>query len=238
MKHTRILMIAALAFVLISAEMSAQKFINTVVTLTGTVVDHVTRKPMAVDVQIFDKNQKRIGKSLSNAKDGYYLITGLKPGNTYKVTVSSNNCLKQEFNLTVPNTDKYLELSKDILVIPTSDGIKVPLSVAAFEPNKAKVKFGAEELLDSYIQILKLNPTVKFKILAFPDTDQDKQANNELTKARAEALKELFVKKGIKAERINVESSDSTDPKNPPPSGKAAKGKRYTGTNYLVLTSF
>lgn len=230
----------ALALLLSSsfAFAAAPQFLNTVVSLTGTVIDHVTRKPISVNMVITDANGQKVNKARSNSSDGYYLVTGLKPGKTYKVTLEESNYFKEEYQISVPNTDKYLEISKDYLVKPMYNNAKLPIPVPPFELNKSKIRVGADIFLQDFYTALKINPTVKIEILAYADNDKDQAANAELTKSRADALKEYFVKKGIKEDRISVRGANTTDPKMPPPSGRAAKGKRYVGSTYLVLTSF
>jgi hypothetical protein len=57
------------------------------------------------------------------------------------------------------------------------------------------------------------------------------------TSGRGSALKDHLVKNGINADRINVRAMTTTDPINPPPIRKGAKGKRYVGPVYVVVTS-
>jgi len=51
-------------------------------------------------------------------------------------------------------------------------------------------------------------------------------------------LKDYFVKNGITEKRISLKPSDTVDNINPPPIRKAAKGKRYIGSTYFVVTKF
>ena len=81
----------------------------------------------------------------------------------------------------------------------------------------------------------KKNPKVKFEIISYPDNGKDPMVNENLTKERCEALKKYFISNGIKSERISVKNNLNTDPENPPPTGKRAKGKRYIGQIYYVI---
>lgn len=234
----RFSLLTLIALVMFASASFAQQWINTVVSLTGTVADEVTRKPISVQIQVIDSKNNKLQKVNSNSKDGYYYITGLKPDQKYKLVITSINFFKEEMTIMVPATDKYLEISKDILVKPLVEEIRVPILVSPFEVNKSKIRFGADVYLEDFVSSLKLNPTVKFEIMSFPDADKGIEANKSLTDSRAEALKEYFVSKGIKAERISILGSAVVDPKNPPPSGKTAKGKRYIGPTYIIIKSF
>ncbi len=213
------------------------QFTSTVVSLTGTVLDQGSKKPTSIQIEVFDKDGDKFTKAKSNSKDGYYFITGFKPGETYSVRVLDIKYLKNSFDFTVPNTDKYSEYSRDILVVPSRIDTDIPLSVIPFEINKSNLRPGADNFLNEYAQILLENPKVKINLEVFPDNNLDKSKNRIITNGRAEALKNYFEKAGIEASRIAIKNFDTTDPKNPPPSEKRAKGKRYVGSVYLNISA-
>ena len=210
--------------------------INVVVSVTGTVLKATDRNPASVNLTFFDSGNKRVGTSRSNAKDGYYLVTGLKPGETYKVKIEHPDFFQEEVTIAIPKTSKYSEISRDFLVKPLVNGTRIPLPVAPFELNKSKLRVGAEEFLSETIEALVMNPSVKVQILSYPDEMVSKETNMKLTKERCESLKAYFVSKGVAADRISIVPSENVDPINPPPMKKAAKGKRYIGSTYIVVT--
>ena len=162
-------------------------------------------------------------------------MTGLRAGLTYKCRLVSDEFLVEEFVIHTPNTDKYLEISRDFMVKPLIAGKKIPLKVAPFELRKSKIKFGASEALEDITNALKLNEQVKFEIICYPDSESQVKSDPDITTQRANALRDYFVAVGISPDRISVEGSKQLDPDNPPPTHKAAKGKRYIGTTYVVI---
>ncbi len=74
---------------------------------------------------------------------------------------------------------------------------------------------------------MKLNPTVKKKIVSFPDDNTNPQENLALTQQRSSSLKDYFVSNGIDAQRISVEEMNLQILIIRPPTGRASKGKRY-----------
>ncbi|HRE57494.1 MAG TPA: OmpA family protein [Candidatus Kapabacteria bacterium] len=210
--------------------------INVVVSVTGTVLKANDRNPASVNITFYDSNNKRVGSSRSNAKDGYYLVTGLKPGETYKVKIEHPDFFQEEVTVSTPRTSKYSELSRDFLVKPLISGIRLPLPVTPFELNKSKLRVGSEEFLAETVEALLMNPSVKVQISSYPDEMESKEANIKLTRERCETLKAFFVAKGVSADRISIVPSENADPINPPPMKKAAKGKRYIGSTYIVVT--
>ncbi len=233
----RIFFAILLVFVCISLQnVSAQ---STVVSVTGSVYNAVTHEPVSIFLIVMDQNGRRVTAARSNAaEDGYYFITSLKPGNKYTINIGQKGYFKEQFELDIPNSDRYEEISKDFLIKPLEKDVKIPFQVSPYELNKSKLRFGIEHTLDGMASALKNNPEVYFEIKSFPDNAVDKATNQELTKERAESLMEYFVEKGIDKSRITISGSATVDPQNPPPVEKRAKGKRYIGTTYIVVKNF
>jgi len=233
----KIIAISIVALLFISNDLQSQGFIKTVVSLTGNVFNQVTKQPETTALLVM-KNGKRLTATRSRASEnGYYYLTGLKAGESYDIKLKKKGYMDQQFSIQVPNTDKYTEISKDFLIMPKEIGVKLPLSVPPFEYNKSKLRVGSEIVLSDLQETLKLNPDVKIQIISFPDNNKDQNSNQILTKERAESLKNYFVSQGVDVSRITINPNSSTDPDNPPPTEKKAKGKRYIGKSYLKIVS-
>src|SRR3989339_1026708 len=218
---------------------SYAQLIQTVVALTGNVFDGISKAPVTATIKITDENGKRVNQTRSNAiENGSYYVTSLRPGNTYFVNITKEDYFDEKFKITVANTDKYEEISRDFLIKPKAKGAKIPLPVPPFELNKSKLRYGAEDLLEGIQSTLVNNPDVKFEIICYPDNDKDVKMNQKLTDERCEALKEYLMANGVESLRFKTKGSATTDPLKPPPTAKMAKGKRYIGTSYIVVTDF
>lgn len=232
------ILIFSILVLLFPSNSSKSQLVSTVVSVGGVVYDAITKNPISVNLEVFNNDNKRVNKIKSNAKDGYYFITGLKSGNNYEVRVSELDYMKQAFPIVVPNTDKYLEFSKDLLLIPKKIGTEIPIRVKLFEYNKSNLKFAAEVFLEDYLKLLKLNPTVKVRIVSYPDNSNDVGKNGQLTQERSESIKKYFLANGIEPDRVAAQNATIIDPKNPIPTGKASKGKKYVGLSYLIIDAF
>lgn len=230
--------IIAIAMIsLLATDLQSQGFIQTVVSLTGNVFNQVSKQPETTAL-IVTKNDRRVTATRSRASEnGYYYLTGLKAGESYEIKLKKKGFMDQLVSIQVPNTDKYTEISKDFLIMPKEAGVKLPLSVPPFEYNKSKLRVGSDIFLSDLYETLALNPSVKFQIISFPDNNKNKNENTELTTERANSLKDYFTKNGIDVTRISIAPNNSTDPNNPPPTEKAAKGKRYIGKSYIKIVS-
>jgi len=225
-----------LAFVSMQ-EINAQiKSINLVVSLTGSIINYDTKDYTTIRYELVDTAGKRVARGRSNAvQKGYYFVTGLKPGQTYYMRFLDMYYLKIEYKITIPYTDKYTEYSKDFLVIPRKQNFKLYLAVPPFERGKTKLRYGIEDYLDFYAKIIVRNPRIKFEVQCFPDKLDTPEKNLKLTEDRASTLKNYFVDKGAKEEKVITKGSSNIDPERPLPSKKRSKGKRYIGPTYVVL---
>jgi outer membrane protein OmpA-like peptidoglycan-associated protein len=228
----------ATAALIVFAGTAHAQVIGTVVTVRGIVIDEINRNPASVNLTFFDDQMKKVNSSRSNAKDGEYLVTGLKPGKKYTVQIEHPDFFKAEYTIKLPATDKYAEVSRDFLVKPLAMNTRIFMRLSPFEVKKSKIRVGAGDLLEDFKRSLIMNPNVAIEIQCFPDAELDKATNEKLTADRCKTLQDYFVKGGVPAERLKIKPTGATDPVNapPPPSRKLAKGKRYVGSTYFVIT--
>jgi len=211
---------------------------STVVSISGTVKNAVTKEPLTVYVTAYDEQNRKINSARSNSSDnGYYFLTGLKPGMKYYIVVDQPGYLKETYELNVPKTSQYTEYSKDFALIPITPGSQIPISVPPFELNKTKIRIGAELYLEPFANVFTSEKNSNFEIICYPDKDGDKSENLKLTEERAKSLMAYFISKGVEPERIRIRGNSDPDPLNPPPAQKRAKGKRYIGTTYIKILS-
>lgn len=213
----------------------AQK-IDAVVIVSGVVLDETTRNPVGVSMKFIDETgTEKENSTRSNIGDGTYQAV-LKPGKKYKVIFDNPNYFREERTIDIPNTSKYQNISRDWLVRPLRLNAKLPLPVSPFEYKKSKFRVGAEDFLSSLLSAMIKNPSVSIQINCYPDLADNTEANTKLTNERSAALKDYFVKGGVDASRINTSGNGDVDPLNPPPIRKGARGSRYVGSTYVVVT--
>jgi outer membrane protein OmpA-like peptidoglycan-associated protein len=212
--------------------------VSTIISVTGIVTDAIDKKPLKLNLVFKDKDENIVFRTKSNeATNGSYFATGLKPGMKYIISINGTGYFAEDFELEIPSSDKYLELSKDFTVKPMQIGTEIPITIAPFDVTKSKLRNGSDYIFESLTNVMKKNPKAKFELVCFPDSDNDKEINKKLTFERCDVLKKYFLDKGIPSIRFEVKNNESVDPKNPPPVNKAAKGKRYLGSIYLVIKS-
>lgn len=214
----------------------AQSAIETVVTLTGSMLNATSLTPVEVNYSVLDASGKKLGPARrSNPIDGY-LVTGLRPGESYTIRIEDPRYFRQDYTVQIPKTSKYVEISKDFTVKPMEAGRSIAVTPAPFDLKKATLKVGSDEILGDMSKMLVMNPSVNIELVCYPDVEGTPADISKVTGDRASALKAYLVKNGVSEQRIKVRQVSSTDPINPPPIRKGAKGKRYVGPVYLVVT--
>lgn len=210
-----------------------------VVSLKGTVTDETTKMPVDILLECFDDRGKICDKKKIKAVNkGEYFLTGLNPGRTYSIRFTDFKYFSQEFEVIIPNTNKYAEFSRDFVVKPKKKGAKIVLPVPPFELNKSKLRAGSNFFLKDIVSLLERNRRLKFELQCYPDNDLNPAKNQELTKKRCESLQDFLIALGVPPDRFTVKPESQTDPTNPPPTEKRAKGKRYIGPTYIVVRSY
>lgn len=232
------ILIIIISTVLISLNAICQ-FTSTIVSISGTVKNAITKEPMTVYVVAYNEEGKKVNAARSNASDnGYYFLTGLKPGAKYSIVVEQPRFLKETYEIYIPPTTQYTEYSKDFALIPFTEGTAIPLPVPPFELKKTKIRYGVEVYLEPFAKEFVNNKKTTFEIICYPDGTAEPNENLKLTEERAKSLMSYFIMKGVEPERIKIKGNTTPDPLNPPPVEKRAKGKRYIGTTYIkILTS-
>ncbi len=225
-------------FIIVNCFLNLNSQVSTIISITGNITDAIDKKPLKLNLAVKDKDENIVFRTKSNeVQNGYYFATGLKPGMKYIVTVSGAGYFSEDFELDIPNSDQYAELSKDFVAKPMVIGTEIQIKIAPFDVNKSKLRNGSDYIFESLTNIMKKNPRAKFDLVCYADNDKDKTISQKLTSERCTVLKQYFIDKGIPKMRIDEISKNTTDPKNPPPDNKAAKGKRYLGSIYLVIKS-
>ena len=118
MRKLAIVAVVALMGLMSTYKVTEAQFISVVLSLTGNVINKVTNEPLSMRLEAFDSKGNRIYYGRTKAEnDGYYFITGLKPGAKYTLKLSDNEEYKEMVEeVSLPDVESYEEIEKDILV--------------------------------------------------------------------------------------------------------------------------
>ena len=90
--------------------------------------------------------------------------------------------------------------------------IKMAFDNLEFETAKAKIKAQSLASLDKLVKVMKDNPEYSLRIAGHTDNVGDPKANMQLSKDRAESVRDYFVEKGISENRFVTEAYGDTKP--------------------------
>ncbi len=233
------ILLSLLILLINSSQTFAQSFTNVVVSLTGKVISSNEKVAPKVKVTILDKEGKKVASTNTTETGGgfTYFLTGLKPNSNYNIVIEGKGFFEQEAEFITPNTGQYVELSKDFVIQPMEIGNPILVKVVPFDKGKSKLRNGSDYIFEDYLSVLKKNPRARFEIVAYADNNVDRGFNKILTQERSQAIKDYFVTAGIPEMRLQIKGLEVTDPNIQPPIEKAAKGKKYIGPIYLVVTA-
>lgn len=92
-----------------------------------------------------------------------------------------------------------------------------------FATNSSKIDKSSFAILDEAVQVLKDNPNLKIEVQGYTDNVGKDEANQKLSEARAQSVKDYFVSKGIASSRLTAVGYGSANPvaDNSTPAGRA-----------------
>lgn len=136
--------------------------------------------------------------SPEDAQDGRYLVR-LREGDEHEIEVkNSNNYLFYTRRFVASVTKSKLDIKMTGLKV----GAKIPLYNITFDYNSWELNEDAKREIDRIYKLLKDNPTVIVEIAGHTDNRGSAAYNLELSRKRANAVKEYLLQKGMAPERF------------------------------------
>jgi outer membrane protein OmpA-like peptidoglycan-associated protein len=172
------------------------------VLLKGTISDCKTKEFIQSNISVSDiETGKIIGLYTSNSLTGKYVVA-LPAGKNYAINVDAKGYLFHSKNIDIPKLDNFVEIEDVICLDKINIGTTIVLNNVFFDINKATLRKESELELDKLYDILSKNPNMKIEIEGHTDSDGDAAQNAILSEARAHAVKDYLIAKGVSAERI------------------------------------
>lgn len=196
---------------------------------TLTVIDADVGTPLSgIPVEVADAGGGSL-KSLTTDGNGQIKVTELAPGFwTVKINTEGYFQSKQPFEIRVREETKdkiaIRARPKDKLVEVGKTEIKIKQQVH-FATDKSIILGDSTALLEEVADVLIANPRIKrLEIQGHTDNTGTKEHNQELSQARAEAVKQFLVSHGVEASRLEAKGYGQNKPI-APNINEAGKGK-------------
>lgn len=154
---------------------------------------------------------KELGTARSNPVDGSFRLT-LPAGERYALLASQTGYVATSDNIDLTQLKEFASIEKNLSLTKLSLGATVRLNNIFFDPDKAILLPQSMPELERLKQLLDDEPSLKISIEGHTDNTGTTQRNNELSKARAEAVRSYLVTRGIDTKRLRVAGFGSEKP--------------------------
>jgi peptidoglycan-associated lipoprotein len=151
------------------------------------------------------------GTNLKVRANGGRFQYKLKPETEYVFAAFKDGYLNDKGRLTTVGLEDSKDFKFTFKLAPIDEPIKI--ENINYEFGSYELSEGSKASLDSLVQLLVLNPTVKIELMAHTDFVGTEQYNSELSQKRAQSAVDYIISKGITAGRLVAKGYGETWPK-------------------------
>lgn len=168
----------------------------------GQITDASTHQPLEATIEIVDNQKnKTIYTVSSNSKTGKYLVS-LPSGKNYGIVVKKEGYMFHSENFDLPLASSYQEVIKDIALQLVDVGSRVVLNNIFFDFGVATLKSESIPELERIVAFMTEYPTLKILVSGHTDNIGAETVNQKLSEARAKAVVDYLVSKGVDPKRM------------------------------------
>lgn len=195
----------------LASEIKVTQSINLTV-FKGKTIDALTKKSVESIIEITDNKTGKVVESFTtNSATGKFLIS-LKSGGNYGIAVKANGYLFHSENFDIPAGSAYNLVNKTIELKNIKVGSKIALRNVFFDTGKSSIKAESNTELDRLVKLMKDVPSLRIELSGHTDNTGSASGNQKLSQARANAVVEYLVGKGITKNRLTAKGYGDTKP--------------------------
>lgn len=184
-------------------------------------------KPNEPIVFMADSSKKKF-TGVTDNKGTFSLL--LPKGETYTILYSN---YKEQVEYNKLKIDKNEDLETFTVKIKIEPPKTFVLENVLFDTGKATLKPSSNKTLDELVELLKLKTTLVIEIGGHTDNVGKKEFNLQLSKSRANAVRNYIIKKGISANRVIAKGYGDTKPVAANNSEEGRQQNRRTEVNII-----
>jgi outer membrane protein OmpA-like peptidoglycan-associated protein len=180
--------------------------------LVGKVKDSETGGPILAKIDVKNiSSGEIIGTTASSDADGSYTVK-LPAKKSYMIDLHATGYLSDMKRIDVPDNWSKDNYTLNIELIKVRVGKKVVLNNILFETGKSILTAGSYKELDRLLIIMNENAQMKIEISGHTDKTGSEPLNFKLSEARAKAVVEYLIEKGIDHSRLEFRGYGSLQP--------------------------
>ena len=182
------------------------------VTVTGTLINSKTGKPMANTKVVVERlpDGVVVGETTTDANGNYTVI--LRPGARYGLVPTADDYLSQNENIDLNDITESKDMKVDLKLTPIEMGAKVVINNIFFDFDKAVLKTASYSELDRVLELLKSGSIKNIEITGHTDSVGEDGYNQDLSLRRAKAVYNYFISKGIAKDRLKAIGKGEDEP--------------------------
>jgi outer membrane protein OmpA-like peptidoglycan-associated protein/tetratricopeptide (TPR) repeat protein len=195
--------------------------VDTSLILRGFINDSQNKNPIIAKIELVDPQISQIAATAISDSTGNYTMK-IQAAKSYGVEIVAKGYLLYLDVVDLSQRTYGDVIVKNFLLDKVEVGAKVILKNIYFNTGKATLKKESYIGLDNIIQLLQSNETLRIEVSGHTDNTGSTAANTKLSTARAKAVVDYLVKKGIAKNRLTYKGYASSQPVAP---NKTAKGR-------------
>jgi len=181
----------------------AELTIDTAFIVTGKVFNTNTEEGVVSKLEFIDVEKSQvIATSMSNDTGTYRASLPAAKAYGLEITARDYMFFLDIMDITGESTDE--EIIRNFGLEPVEIGATVVLENIFFETGKATLKEESFTQLEQVLKFMQSNPTMRMEISGHTDNTGSLKVNTRLSQARAEAVVEWLVERGIDASRLDA----------------------------------
>ncbi|MBI3259717.1 MAG: OmpA family protein [Ignavibacteriae bacterium] len=185
------------------------------VLVEGNVYNAKTQLPVRATILYEDlKTGKEVGMAQTNPNTGEYKIV-LPAGNIYGFRAEGENAIPVSEHLDLRELKQFRTVRYDLTLVPLEVGQKVLLNNLFFDYKQSVIQPESYPELKRMADVLRRNQTTRIMINGHTDDIGSDDYNIQLSKERAEAVLEFFVKQGVQRSQIETQGLGKSHPVSP-----------------------
>lgn len=183
-----------------------------VIIVRGRVLHALTKEPLeaAVRYEVLPGG-RQAGLARSNPTTGKYAVA-LPAGALYGVRAEASGYYALSEQFSAKDLKKYVEIERDLLLVPIADGAVVRLNNVFFDFAKHALREESFPELDRLAVFLKVNPAMKIELGGHTDNVGEDAANKTLSQNRVNSVMTYLISKSIPATVLRAKGYGETRP--------------------------